>query len=63
MSVVCAILVVSHTYYFYLLAFIRWTGTRLAAVIETAQAGQVFEAPIGIMPQILKVAQKYFAKK
>ena len=29
-------------------------GTRLAAVVETANTGDVFEAPIGLVPSILK---------
>lgn len=38
-------------------------GTRLAAVIETATTGQVFEAPVGFMPTLIRTAEKYLKKK
>ena len=29
-------------------------GTRLAAVVETAKTGDVFEAPLGLVPSVMK---------
>jgi 2,4-dienoyl-CoA reductase (NADPH2) len=34
-------------------------GTRLGAVIETANSGEVFDAPVGLDYHLLKVARKY----
>jgi 2,4-dienoyl-CoA reductase (NADPH2) len=38
-------------------------GTRLAAVIETAKTGDVFEAPVELMTTVMQTVQSYLAKK
>jgi 2,4-dienoyl-CoA reductase (NADPH2) len=38
-------------------------GTRLAANIENARAGEVFEAPVGLLPQLLKFLEGFSKRK
>ena len=38
-------------------------GTRLAAVIEIAKTGDVFEAPVELMTTVMQTVQSYLAKK
>ncbi len=38
-------------------------GMRLAAVVETANTGDVFEAYVGVMPTVIKTVEKYLSKK
>jgi 2,4-dienoyl-CoA reductase (NADPH2) len=38
-------------------------GTRLAACVEDAKAGDVYEAPVGWMPFVVKKVGEYMASK
>ena len=38
-------------------------GTRLAAVIESAKSGEIFDAPVDLMPRVMKTVEGFIGKK